>query len=449
MNKKIIIIGGVAAGMSAASKAKRIDKSLDITVYEMTEAISWGACGLPYYVGDFYPDASLMVARTYEEFQKEGINIKIKHKVENVDFKNKKVFVRNLDENKVFEDSYDELVIATGASSTSPKDIKNLDAEGVYHLKTFNEGLEVKKEMMKKENENIIIIGAGYIGVEIAEAALKLGKNVKIFQHSARILNKTFDKEITDLLENHIREHEKISLHLNESPIEVRTFENKVIGLKTDKKEYTANLIIVATGVRPNTEFLNDTGLELFKNGAIIIDRFGKTNIPDVYAAGDCATVYHSVLEKNVYIALATTANKLGRLIGENLTGANKEFIGTLGSAGIKVLEFEAARTGITEQEAKDNNINYKTVFIDGEDHSAYYPGGEDVYIKLIYHADTKILLGAQVAGKRGAALRADSLAVAIQNKMTTQELANMDFLYAPPFATTWDIMNVAGNVAK
>lgn len=246
MNKKIIIIGGVAAGMSAASKAKRIDKNLDITVYEMTDAISWGACGLPYYVGDFYPNASLMVARTYEEFQKEGINVKIKHKVENIDFKNKKIFVRNLNENKVFEDNYDELVIATGASSTSPRDIKNLDAEGVYHLKTFNEGLEVKKEMMKKENENIIIIGAGYIGIEIAEAALKLGKNVRIFQHSSRILNKTFDKEITDLLENHIREHEKISLHLNESPIEVRTFENKVIGLKTDKKEYAANLIIVA-----------------------------------------------------------------------------------------------------------------------------------------------------------------------------------------------------------
>ena len=449
MNKKIIIIGGVAAGMSAASKAKRIDKSLDITVYEMTDAISWGACGLPYYVGDFYPDASLMVARTHEEFKKEGITVKTKHKVENIDFKNKKVFVKNLNENTIFEDNYDELVIATGASSTSPKDIKNLDAEGVYNLKTFNEGLEVKKELMKKENENIIIIGAGYIGIEIAEAALKLGKNVRIFQHSARILNKTFDKEITDLLENHIREHEKVSLHLNESPLEVKTFENKVIGLKTDKNEYSANLIIVATGVKPNTEFLKDTDIELFANGAIIINRFGETNIPNVYAAGDCATVYHSVLEKNVYIALATTANKLGRLIGENLTGANKAFIGTLGSAGIKVLEFEAARTGITEQEAKDNNINYKTVFVDGEDHSAYYPGGEDVYIKLIYNADTKILLGAQVAGKRGAALRADSLAVAIQNKMTVQELANMDFLYAPPFSTTWDIMNVAGNVAK
>ena len=149
MSKKIIIVGGVAAGMSAASKAKRIDKNLDITVYEMTDAISWGACGLPYYVGDFYSDSSVMVARTYEEFKKEGINVKIKHKVENIDFKNKKVFVRNLNENKVFEDNYDELVIATGASSIGPKDIKNLDAEGVYHLKTFNEGKKRNVEKRK------------------------------------------------------------------------------------------------------------------------------------------------------------------------------------------------------------------------------------------------------------------------------------------------------------
>ena len=449
MSKKIIIIGGVAAGMSAASKAKRMAKSLDITVYEMTDATSWGACGLPYYVGDFYPNADLMVARTYEEFQKEGINVKIKHRVENVDFKNKKVFVRNLNENKVFEDSYDELLITTGARSVNPKDIKNLDAEGVYHLKTFDDGLVVKKELMKKENENIVIIGAGYIGLEIAEAALKLGKNVKIIQHSDGILRKSFDKEITQILEEHINEHEKINLYLNEKPLEVRTFENKVIGLKTDKREYTANLVIVATGIRPNTEFLNDTGIEKIGNGAIVIDRYGRTNIPNVYSAGDCATVYHSVLDKNVYIALATTANKMGRLIGENLAGAEKKFIGTLGSAAVKVLEFEAARTGITEAEAIENKINYKTVFVESEDHSAYYPGEESVYLKLIYEADTKVLLGAQACGKKGVALRIDALAVAIQNKMKTYELANMDFLYAPPFATTWDIMNVAGNVAK
>ena len=449
MNKRIIIIGGVAAGMSAASKAKRLDKSLDITVYEMTEDISWGACGLPYYVGNFYEDSSTMIARTYEEFLKEGINVKLKHKVEKVDFKNKKLLVKNLVKNEVFEDFYDELVITTGARATNPKNIKNIEAEGVYNLKSFQDGLIVKKEIMKKENENIVIIGAGYIGVEIAEAASKLGKNVRIFQHSDRILNKTFDKEITDILENHINEHKKVSLHLNESPLEIMTFENKVIGVKTSKKEYVANLVIVATGVKPNTDFLENTDIKLFANGAIEIDRYGRTNIDNVYSAGDCATVYHTVLDKNVYIPLATTANKLGRLIGENITGNNKKFIGTLGSAAIKVLEFEAARTGITEEEAKANNIEYKTVFVEGVDHADYYPGQEDVYLKLIYHAETKVILGAQIAGKRGAALRMDALAVVIQNKMTISELANMDFLYAPPFATTWDIMNVAGNVAK
>ena len=161
MNKRIIIIGGVAAGMSAASKAKRLDKSLDITVYEMTEDISWGACGLPYYVGNFYEDSSTMIARTYEEFLKEGINVKLKHKVEKVDFKNKKLLVKDLVKNEVFEDFYDELVITTGARATNPKNIKNIEAEGVYNLKSFQDGLIVKKEIMKKENENIVIIGAG------------------------------------------------------------------------------------------------------------------------------------------------------------------------------------------------------------------------------------------------------------------------------------------------
>lgn len=448
MKKKVIIIGGVASGMSAASKAKRMNKELEITVYEMTDAISWGACGLPYYVGDFYQDANTMVARTYEEFQKEGIVVKTKHKVEKVDFDSKKVFVRNLENNDLFEDNYDDLVISTGASSRTP-DIKNINAENVFHLKTFDDGLRLKKEIMKKENENIIIIGAGYIGVEVVEAASKLGKNIRIFQHSERILKATFDKEVTDILEEHIREHKNVDLHLNENALEIMTFENKVIGLKTDKKEYAANLIVVSTGVIPNTEFLNGTKIEKISNGAIIIDRYGRTNIPNVYSAGDCATVHHSVLDKNVYIPLATTANKIGRIIGENIAGANKKFIGTLGSAAIKVLDMEAARTGITEKEAQDNNIVYKTVFVEGVNHSDYYPGQEEVWIKLIYSPETRILLGAQVVGKRDAVLRLNSLAVAIQNKMTVEQIGNMDFCYAPPFATTWDIMNIAANVAK
>lgn len=449
MNKKIIIIGGVAAGMSAASKAKRLNKNLDITVYEMTDIISWGACGLPYYVGNFFEDKNTMIARSYEEFKKENINIKIKHKVESVDFNSKKITIRNLENNSIFEDFYDDLVITTGASAVQPPNIKNIDAENVFNLKSFDDGIKLKKELLKSENKNITVIGAGYIGLEFVEAAVNLNKNIKILQHSERILRKTFDKEITDIMEDYINKHENISLHLNENIKEIITFENKVIGVKTDKKEYSANIVVVSTGIKPNTEFLKNSGIEMLRNGAIVIDRYGKTNIPNVYAAGDCASVYHAVLEKDIYIPLATTANKLGRLIGENINNANKKFIGTLGSAALKLLDLESGRTGITENEAIKNNINYKTVFIEDVNQTAYYPGQESLFIKLIYEADTKILLGAQMIGKKGAVLRIDALAVAIFNKMTVNDLGNMDFCYAPPFSTTWDIMNVAGNVAK
>ncbi len=449
MNKKIIVIGGVAAGMSAASKAKRLDKNLDITVYEMTDVISWGACGLPYYVGNFFEDKNTMIARTYEEFKKENIKVKTKHKVERVDFEKKKVFIKNLENNSLFEDDYDELVITTGASAINPPNIKNINAENVFNLKSFEDGLKLKKELLKKENKHITVIGAGYIGLEFVEAAINLGKSVTILQHSERILKKTFDVEITEIMEKYLENHNNISLHLNESADEIKISENKVIGIKTNKKEYKTDMVVIATGIKPNTEFLKNTKIEMLKNGAIVIDRYGKTNIPNVYSAGDCATVYHAVLDKNVFIPLATTANKLGRLIGENINNSNKKFIGTLGSAALKILELEAGRTGITENEAIKNNINYKTVFIEDVNQTAYYPGQEALYIKLIYEKDSKVILGAQMIGKKGAVLRIDALAVAILNKMTVNDLGNMDFCYAPPFSTTWDIMNVAGNVAK
>lgn len=449
MKKKIAIIGGVAAGMSAASKAKRLNPKLDIVVYEMTNKISWGACGLPYYVGNFFEDPDTMTARSYEDFLKEGISVKLNHKVEKVSFPSKRLFVRDLEKNLLFEDTYDELIICTGAHAVTPPNIKNIEAKNVFNLKSFNDGLELKKELLKEENKNIIIIGAGYIGLELMEAALHQKKKVLIFQHSDRILRTTFDKEITDILEKNIRKNNSVDLHLQENVTEILTSDGKAIGIKTDKNTYEGDIIVFSTGVKPNTEFLKNTEIEMMSNGAIIIDKYCKTSVPNVYSAGDCASVYHFVFKKNVYIPLATTANKLGRLIGENLNGLNKKFQGTLGSAAIKVLDYEVARTGITEEEAIKNNLNYKTVFIEDVNQAAYYPGQEELFIKLIYEANSKIIIGAQMVGKKGAVLRINSLAVAIFNKMTTTELGNMDFCYAPPFSTTWDIMNVAANVAK
>lgn len=446
---KIIIIGGVAAGMSAAAKASRIDKTAEIVIYEKTDVLSWGACGMPYYVGNFFEDPNIMIARPVEKFIEAGMNIKIFHEVVGIDPVKKEIQVINLKTGKVFTDSYDKLMIATGATAIMPP-IKNLEAKGVFTLKAFEDCFALKKEMMNEDYQNIVIVGAGYIGLEVVEAAKHLKKkNTKIFQLGERILLESFDKEITDILENELKSHKDIGLHLSETVLEIVEENGKVCGIKTDKGEYPADLVVISTGVKPNTQFVKNTGIKMLGNGAILIDEYGRTSVDSIYSAGDCASVYHSIRKEDVYIPLATTANKIGRIVGENLAGKNTHFKGTLGSAAIKVMDMEAGRTGITENEAKKMNIDYKVAFIKDKNQTNYYPGQEDIYVKLIYDANSRVLLGAQMAGKKGAVLRVDALAVAIYSKLTVDEIGMMDFCYAPPFARTWDVMNVAGNAAK
>lgn len=446
--KKIIIVGGVAAGMSAAAKAKRINPSLEITVYEKTDVVSWGACGLPYYVGDFYEDPNLMIAREPEQFAKDGIVVKSLHEVIDIDINEKKVIVLNKKTGDKFSDNYDEIIIATGASAIKPP-LKNIEAENIFNLKDFKDGIELKKAMLNKENKKVVIIGAGYIGLEAAEAARHLDKEVQIIQVSSRILAGSFDKEITDILEEELKSTPHLKLNLEERVEEFLVKNNKVVGVKTNIGEYPVDIVIVAIGVKPNTEFLKDKGINMLKNGALIIDSKGRTNANGVYAAGDCASVYHKVRKDNVYIPLATTSNKIGRVVGEHLAGVEIEFKGTLGSAAIKVMNMEAGRTGISESEAQELNIPYGTVFIEDVNQTGYYPGQEDLFAKLIYNKENREILGGQLVGKKGAVLRVDVLAAAIDKHMTIDELGMLDLCYAPPFAMTWDTLNTLGNVAK
>ncbi|WP_050614414.1 CoA-disulfide reductase [Bacillus testis] len=443
---RIIIIGGEAAGMSAAAKAKRMAKEASVVVYEMSDIVSFGACGLPYYVGDFYDDEDRMVARTAEKFRETGIDVKTLHQVTTIDANNKQVNVKNLATGEEFIDQYDRLFIATGAQAIIPpfagKDLKN-----VFTLKTMEDGIALKEAAMQKDHQHVVVIGAGYIGLEVVEAMKKLGKDVTLIQLTDHILPDSFDSDIASILEQEILSH-KVNLKLSEMVTSLKG-EEKVQAVLTDKGEYKADIVVIATGVRPNTAFLKNTGIEMLGNGAIKINERGETSLQDVYAAGDCASVYHLVRKEDVYIPLATTANKIGRIIGENLAGSSSTFEGTLGSACLKVMDFEAGRTGIGEKEAEKMGIPYKTVFISDKNQTNYYPGQESIHAKLIYHADTKVILGGQIVGKNGAVLRVDALAVAIYSGLTTSQLGMMDFCYAPPFARTWDVMNVAGNVAK
>lgn len=443
---KVIIVGGVAAGMSAAAKLKRANKEAQITVYEKSRHVSFGACGLPYFVGNFFEDSQKMIARTVEQFNASGITVNIEHEVLNVDTDNKCITVKNLLTGERFTDTYDKLMIATGASAIIPP-INNVDLKHVYTLKSMEDGEALKHAMQNEALKRVAIVGAGFIGLEVVEAAKQYGKEVHVFQLNDRVLVDTFDKEITDLLEEELRTHD-VHLHLSQTVTEL-VGDQAVTQIKTNDETFDVDIVVLTAGVRPNTSFLKDTKIEMLRNGALVIDHEGRTSIEDIYAAGDCASINHILKPEPAYIPLATVANKMGRIIGENLAGAHNTFNGSLASACLKVMNLEAGRTGLSEQEAMNLGINYKTVFITDMDQTSYYPGQSKINVKLIYNADTKVILGGQIVGRKDAVQRVNVLATAIFAGLTTDQLAMLDLCYAPPFARTWDVLNIAGSVAK
>lgn len=443
---KVIIIGGVAAGMSAAAKFKRLSPKDDVVVYEKGDIVSFGACGLPYYVGGFFEDSREMIARTPEQFRESGVEIHTKHEVTDVDFSSKKIKVKNLTTDEILEESYDKLMIASGARAIIPP-IKNIDLENVVTLKSMDDGNKLRELMANDEYKKVAIIGAGFIGLEAVEAAKHRGKEVTVIQLQDRVLQEVFDKDITDLLEEELRES-GVNLLLSETVVEL-IGDGKVSKVKTDKREIDADIVILATGVKPNTDFLKADEIKMLRNGAIVVDSYGRTSVEDVYSAGDCATINNLITGKEAYVPLATGANKLGRIVGENLAGQNNSFQGSMASSCIKVMNMEAARTGLSEKEVMELGFDYKTKFITDMNQTSYYPGRERIYVKLIYDAHTKVILGGQVAGYKDAVQRCNVLAACIYAKMTTDQLGMLDLCYSPPFSRTWDVLNVAGNVSK
>lgn len=442
---KVVVIGGVAAGMSAASKIKRIDKDTEVVVYEKGGYLSYGACGLPYYVGGFNDDHTKMIARSKEAFEKSGIKTHLHHEVLKVVPEEKKLLVRNYETGDIFIDTYDKLMVSTGAHAVKPP-IEGIEKQGIYQLKTLEDGLKLKNIVQNSQIKNVVVVGGGYIGIECVDAFLHMNKNVTCIEFADRILM-PFDKEISTLAEDELRNKGAV-LKTGEKVVAFKGNES-VSAVVTDKGEYQADLVVLSIGVRPSTAFLKDTKIHTAPNGALIVDREMRTSIQDIWAAGDCSLVYHKGLEENSFLALGTVANKCGRIAGENIMGAHTKFVGALGSAAIKVCDIELGRTGLGEAEAQRQALKYKTVVVEAYDHPAYYPNPTPIRIKLIYEEGSKILLGAQTAGKKGAVMRVDVFAVAIHNKMTTDELGMTDLVYAPPFAGVWDAVHIACNAAK
>jgi NADPH-dependent 2,4-dienoyl-CoA reductase/sulfur reductase-like enzyme len=310
------------------------------------------------------------------------------------------------------------------------------------------DGQRIKEAAISDKVERVVLIGAGYIGLELVESFHNLGKQVAVINRSANIM-KPVDQEIRDILLEELKEKE-IELNFNEEVERITQGQDGMVkSVVTDKGEHPADLVVVAIGVAPATRFLEGTGVDTLKNGAIVTNDRMKTSVEGIYAAGDCATIYHRILKKDVHIPLATYANRQGRLLGEILAGKDSSFPGGIGASVVKILDLTISATGVNENQAKDGGLEYETQFIKGYSNAGYYPGNKPLYVKYIFEKDSKVLLGAQLAGEKGAQHRIDALSIAIQKGMTLRELAYSDFAYTPPYSGAWDPLQVAANVAE
>ena len=439
----IIIIGANAAGMSTAAKAQRSLKDSKVTVYEATESVSFGSCGLPYYIGGHFHDAERMVARPADKILESGINLKLNHKVTKLDIGRKELTIQPSD-GPVFTDNYDKLVIATGASPIAPP-LEKIDLDNIFLLRDLADGDKIKAAL-GRTGEEAVIIGGGFIGLELAEAFRKQNKNVRVIELEDRLMKHMLDGSFSEMISEEMGLH-GVKLNTGEKVTGFKG-ETSVEAVVTDTGEYPAHLVVLSTGVRPNTAFLSETEIERLPNGAVIVNGYGETSVEDIYAAGDCAAVVNMKTGLPVYSPLATAANKLGRIIGENMGEKERPYPGTLNSSCVKIFDLEVGRTGLLPREIDSAGMGVKSVLIKDKNQTDYYPGQEDILIKLTFDEETQELLAAQCAGKNGAVLRIDVLAMAIQMKAKVQDLAMADLCYAPPFARTWDVINTAGNVA-
>ncbi len=439
---KFLVIGANAAGMSAAMRIKRRRPECEVVVLEKTFEVSYGACGLPFYVAGLNDNLDLVRIRSAADFEKSGVVMKLGHAAEKIDFANKTVAGRDVDGNG-FSEGYDRLLIASGASARLLK-VPGAEKNNIFQLRTPQDA-QALRAAIERTRGNVVVVGGGAIGLEIAEACLlQKVKSLRVIEAANQLLP-GFDEEFALAALDELAKH-GAHVHLGER---VAGFSGggAVGGVRTDKGEYDADVVIVSVGVVPNTSFAE--GIDKLPNGAIVTDGAMKTSIADVFAAGDCASVWHALLQKPVYLPLGTYANKQGRLAGDSVCGVPVSYTRALGSVMLRCMGLEFAKTGLTQAEAMAAGIEAKSVMVRAHSHPHYYPNACEIAIKLCYRAEDRVLLGAQMMGERETAIRIDPIAVAIDRGMTTEELGFADFGYAPPFAGVWDAVAVAANAAK
>jgi len=439
---RFVIIGADAAGMSAASEARRLASELEIVAFDRGGFASYSQCGLPYLIGGLVEGRDRLIARTVGEFAQRGITVRLDNEVTAIDPHRRVVRARELRSGSDVEQAYDRLLIATGASPVRPQ-VPGLGLAGIFHLDVMEDAIAIQDYLDKHRPRHAVIVGGGYIGLEMAENLVRLGLRVRLIQRGQQLFP-SVDVEVAASLNGELERH-RVDLSLCDSVLEACEGKaGRVADLRTSGGEVPADLVILATGVRPNVELARIAGVECGSTGAIAVDDHLRTNVSDIFAAGDCAEHWHRILRRPTWLPLGTTANKQGRIAGRNAAGGDECFAGIVGTAITRVFELEVGRTGLTEREAAKAGLDCVANSLVSTDHAGYLPDARSLTIKLVAEQGTGRLLGGQAVGRGGVAKRIDVLATALHAGLTVESLTRLDLAYAPPFNSVWDPVQVA-----
>lgn len=440
---KVVIIGGVAGGATAAARIRRLDEKAEIIVFERSGYVSYANCGLPYYIGGTIDNKNKLTLQTPKSFdQRFNVKMKVNHEVIAIHPNQKKITVKNLKTNEEFEESYDKLLLSMGAKPNMPR-INGIESEEIFTLRTVEDTYKIKDFIEQNQPKSAVIVGGGFIGVEMAHNLRELGMEVSIVEAEKQLMT-PFDSDMVSYIHNEMRKH---NIHLALGSF-VAGFEKKEKGIDVQIKDSSAihaDMVILSIGVSPETHLAKEAGLELGIRNSIIVNEHMETSIQDIYAVGDAIQIRHLVTQQDSLVSLAGPANKQARIAADNICGVSSSYKGTLGSSIIKIFDLTAASTGINERVAKQMNYDYDKVILSPMSHASYYPGGKSMSMKVIFEKETYRILGAQIVGYDAVDKRIDVLATAIAAKMKATELKELDLAYAPPYSSAKDPVNMAG----
>ncbi len=443
---KVVIIGGVAGGATAAARIRRLDERADIVVFERSGYVSYANCGLPYYIGGVIEDPEALTLQTPESFfSRFRVDMRVRHEVTSIHPDRKTVRVKNLNTGESFEEGYDKLILSPGARPTQPR-LPDVGLGKVFTLRTVEDTFRIKEHIGAHHPKSAVLAGGGFIGLELAENLRQLGMAVTIVQRPRQLMN-PFDPDMAAFIHNEVRRH-GIKLALGRT---VEGFEERGGGvdiLLKDERPLHADMVVLAIGVTPDTALARDAGLKLGLKGSIVVNDRMETSVPDIYAVGDAVQVKHYVTGEDAVISLAGPANKQGRIAADNICGGDSRYLGSQGSSVIKVFGMTAASTGINETNAKKAGLAVEKVVLSPMSHAGYYPGGQVMTMKILFEQGTFRLLGAQIVGCEGVDKRIDVLAAAIHAGAKATQLKDLDLAYAPPYSSAKDPVNMAGFMA-